>query len=199
VVEAPVVVEPAVEGVEVGVELLGVVDHELLDADRESREQEAALQPLLVHAQQPCVALAVLRSDLLDGLVLVVGGLQGAQHLAQRAGTRPAVEGEVGEEGEGAIAHEDALAAPLVLDDVDRAVAEGGRDVAREAVARLVVVVVRVEQAIGQRLRCESSGRGHGGYSGVTVSGHPSQFNRGGAAARPYGESRRRSSSRAAP
>ncbi len=60
VVEAPVVVEPAVECMEVRVQLLGIVLHEVLDAHSERGEQQDALDALAVHEREPCVAVDVL-------------------------------------------------------------------------------------------------------------------------------------------
>ena len=66
VVEAPVVVEPAVERPEGGVGGLGVAEQRLLHADAERREQEAGLDPLAVEDLQAGLGVAVLRVDGLE-------------------------------------------------------------------------------------------------------------------------------------
>ena len=58
-VEAPVVVEPAVERLERGVQRGHVAPQRLLHADAERREQQGAVQPLLVEQPHPGVAVAV--------------------------------------------------------------------------------------------------------------------------------------------
>ena len=60
-VEAPVVVEPAVERVEVRVQLIGVVLQEMFDADAECREDERALDSLAIHDGETSLAVDVLR------------------------------------------------------------------------------------------------------------------------------------------
>ena len=145
VVEAPVLVEPAVEGVDVGIGLHDVVLHEVLDADGEGRKEQRRLEPLLVHLREPRVAVHPLGPVGLDHLRAVVAlRREVAEHLAQRSGLRRVVE-VVLEKGEGLVADQDAV--PLLPGhDVDRQIPVLRLHVAREGIARLVVVVIRVEE-----------------------------------------------------
>ena len=64
--EAPVLVEPLVEGVQRGVGQLRVVAQRMLDADAEGRKEQAALDPLLVHQREPRLAVAIGGADRLE-------------------------------------------------------------------------------------------------------------------------------------
>ena len=76
--------------------------------------------------------------------------LHGPQHVPEGAGRHHGVEVAVFEEGERTIADEHDLASRVVHLGVDRLVHQGARHVAGEGVARLVVVVVRVDEAISE-------------------------------------------------
>ena len=90
--EAPILVEPLVEGVQRRVGQVGVVAQRVLDADAERREQQAALDPLLVHQREPRFAVAVGRADRLElaegGADVEALGVVAAEEAVEAAGLR---------------------------------------------------------------------------------------------------------------
>ena len=154
VVEAPVVVQPAVERPEREAHRFGVVPQQLLVDHPERREQPATREPLIVERLQPSVAIAVLGADRLviaQALERVDALGVAAEVVVQAARLRDRVERGV---GDGAA---DAPADHVVLPAVDRgplhaARPEGGVEVAGERVLGLVVVVVGVEDGVTELL-----------------------------------------------
>ena len=100
---APVVLEPAVEGPEAGVQGVDVVGERLLEPDAERREEEAAVEPLGVHDGEAGVAVAVLGA-VLDALEVaeggpdVAGGLLAPEVDVERPGPGDGVERRVRDE-----------------------------------------------------------------------------------------------------
>jgi len=64
--EAPVLLEPAVEGGECRGGRVGIVLERLFDADAERREEQRRSDALAVHHREPRVAIPVLRADRLE-------------------------------------------------------------------------------------------------------------------------------------
>ena len=148
VVEPPGLVEPAVEGAEVRIRLLGVVAHELFDANRQRGKQEAGFEALLVHPGQARLALDERGLVDLHDVSRVTRCVHLSQHLAQGARLGVVVEVEITQECEGLVAHHHALAALSVHHHPDRLVTMSALDVTRKAVSRLVIVIVGVEQPV---------------------------------------------------
>ena len=148
--EAPVVVEPAVEGPKSGGDGPYVVFQAGLHAHAQGGEHEAPAQPLGVHEGQALVAVSVGRADgveLAEGLAHVAGRGLGPEVLVEDAGLGHRVEGGVGDEPVDAPGHDQPLLAPDV-GPLHAALGHLGVDVAGEGVGGLVVVVVGVESEI---------------------------------------------------
>ena len=150
VVESPVLVEPAVEGAERGARGRQVVPERLLHPDAQRREEQRAVELLVVHHLQPHVAIAVRRIDRLevaeevdDAVTLLVVA---AEVLLEAPGRSKPVERRVRDEAVHAAADEQP-GASVDLCPLHRALGVLGLDVPRERVHRLVVVVVGVEAA----------------------------------------------------
>ena len=99
--EAPVVLQPAVEGRQGGHRGRDVVLQALLDAAREGREEEGAAEALLVHHLQARVAVLVLgvlgeRLDLHEGAGVDALGDLAPEERVEAAGHDDRVEGGVG-------------------------------------------------------------------------------------------------------
>ena len=149
VVEAPVLVQPAVEGPEGGHERRRVVDQRLLHAHAERREEEGGLEALGVHDLQAGVAVAVGGVDRVQ-LAEQVGhsgglGVAAPEVLVERPRLADRVERRVRDEPVDLAADQEALA-PVDRRPLHGALGELGLDVAGEGVERLVVVVVGVER-----------------------------------------------------
>ena len=141
----------SVERVEVRVELIGVVLHEVLDAHGERGEQQDRLDALAVHQREARARAPRTRAGSVRRRVglPVRAGAHRAQHLAQRAGLGDAVAERVGEERERPVAdHHDARRPPSPVSTWIARSRELRLDVAGEAVARLVVVVVGVDEEV---------------------------------------------------
>ena len=159
--EAPVLLQPPVEGPERGEQRGRVVEQRLLHADAEGGKEDRAAHALLVHQLQTGVAVAVLgvvahrvevAEELPDPLAL---GVAAAEVLVERARLRDGVEGRVGDEAVDLAADEQPLLA-VDLTPLHRALGHARLGVAGEGVDRLVVVVVAVEDL-------EVDVAGHGG------------------------------------
>ena len=147
VVERPGLVHPLVEGVDDGVDQLGVVAHALLDQAGERREHEGAVEALLVHQLDPGLGLPERRDrahrlaeDLAPALAL---GVAVPEVVLLGAGAGHDVEGGVGDVVAD-LAPDDDLRAALDLDVVDGALVAVGQ-VLGERLLGLVEVVVGVE------------------------------------------------------
>jgi hypothetical protein len=150
-VEAPVLVEPGVEGRERSVEGGDVAPQRLLHPDPQGGEQQRAIQTLLVEEGHPGVAVAI-AGVAIDGIQLAEHRLEvepvvvAAPEVvleAARPGDR--VEGGVGDELVDLPAHQQ----PALTADVGplhAPLGHRGVDVAGERVGGLVVVVVGVER-----------------------------------------------------
>ena len=156
---APIVLEPAVEGLEGGDQGRRVVSKRLLHADPERREQEAPVEALLVHDPQPGVAVAVLR---VNGLELTEEGphvlgarVATSEVLVEAARLRDGIEERVGDEAVDLPAHQQ-TPATVDLRPLHGPLGHFGIDVAGVGVGRLVVVVVGVEDAVLERRRHDS-------------------------------------------
>ena len=149
VVEAPVLLEPAVERAQLGVGVLGVVAHRVLDAHGEGRQQDRGFDALLVHQREASVAILV-------GVEHVLGARTWIAY-ALRSGSRRFASSEpggfvlsnfgLGEHVRPVVEH-DAVVAVVVCLDPQRARRGLALDVAGESVARLVVVVVGVDRPV---------------------------------------------------
>ncbi len=147
--EPPVLVDPAVEGPEGGHEGRGIADQGLLHPDGQGREEERALQVLVVHHGQSGVAVAVGRADGVELAEQVadagVARVAAPEVLVEGTRLGHRVERRVGDEPVDPAAHQQALAAAH-LGPLHGPIGELGLDVAGEGVERLVVVVVGVER-----------------------------------------------------
>ena len=150
VVEAPVLVEPAVERAERGTRRGKVVAQRLFHADTERGEEQRAVDALLVHHLQPDVAVAVggvgrfeVAEQLDDARAALVVP---AEVLLETARLGEVAERGVRDEPVHATTDEQARLA-VDLGPLHRPLGVLGFDVAGERVGRLVVVVVGVEAA----------------------------------------------------
>ena len=166
-VEAPVLVEPSVEGGEGGVQRWHVVLERLLHPDAERGEQQRAVHALLVEELQAGVAVAVARV-VGDRLELAEHRLEvdpvlvaTAEVVLEAAGLGDGIEGRVRDELVDPAADEQA---PLAVDlgPLHAPLGHRGVDEAGEGVLGLVVVVVGVEGAEAEL-----------GHARIVPVGHP--------------------------
>ena len=152
VVEAPVLVEPRVEGRQRGHGGVDVVLESLFDAAPHGGEQHDRGEVLVVHDLQPGVTVLVLGPERLDlherpridslGDLAPEEGVDAARH-------DDGVEGRVRDELVG-VATGQHPRAPAGGDDLHAAAGEGRVEVPGEGVERLVVVVVGVDRLVVQ-------------------------------------------------
>ena len=150
---APIVLQPPVEGPQIGVGLLHVVDHVLLHRHSEGGEQDGPLHALGIKQVKAGVGLLVGGKHVLGGVGVApaqVGVVAlGPEHLVHGARRVGLVELHV-HEVVGPVAHFDF---PLPIGPL---AGSNGHfrvtrlDVAAEAVGGLVVVVVGVERAVAE-------------------------------------------------
>jgi hypothetical protein len=149
--ESPVLRQPPVERLEIRVGGVRVVDEVLLHRDPERREEHSGLDALLLHERQPGVAVAELGDALgVDGVLGECTALGLPSEIGLQLPRRAEViMGRDGCEVRPALADEDPPERVAILPhDPDRLVAKRRRDVACEAVVRLVVMVVGVHQRV---------------------------------------------------
>ena len=150
--EAPVLLDPAVEGGERRRQRGQVVLQELLVEHAEGREQPDGLEPELVHAGQAGLGLPVLGADrlpLAEELQRRLPVGVAPEVVVHRPGLGDGVEGGVGDGAADRAAHH------VVLPAVDLAPLDAPRrhrrvQVAGEGVEGLVVVVVTVERRVAE-------------------------------------------------
>ena len=159
--EAPLLVEPAVERVEVGVDG-GHVFHVVLHRQRHRRgEHHRPLHALRLHELEPGLPVEVLRPHRLGLVGLVrVARRHLAEHLLQGARPVGEVEAEalLGVEDRDPVGGENALGAVMQPHRRDGVLLPLFRQVPGERVACLVAVGVTVEQPVFQPGHLESSG-----------------------------------------
>ena len=155
-IEAPFVVQPAVEGRQVGVQQIGVIDHEMLHAHGQCGEQHSGLHVLGVEHLDPGgsghVFGAVRFGHLaaLDRLASALALLHGSEHLPQHPGLGGGVEAAVLQEGKPPVADVHLLGA-IGLDHRPHCpISERRVDVSGKGVSGFVVVVVGIEHPISQ-------------------------------------------------
>ena len=126
---------------------VGIVQQRLFHADAERREQERAREALLVHQRDARVGMTVRGIDRLERaerLADVVAGDLAAEVLVEAARSGDGIEGGVRDEAEDLVVDDH----PLLAADLGPLHGLGvlGRQMARERVGGLVVVVVSVER-----------------------------------------------------
>ena len=146
--EAPVLMEPTVEGAERSLHRREIVDERLLHADTQRREEQCALDAEAVHGLEADLAVAVcgiagkqIAEEILDAVAL---GIVAAEVLLEAARCRKHVEGRVRDEPIDLAAHQQHLLA-VDISPLHAATLELGLDVAGERVLGLVVMVVGIE------------------------------------------------------
>jgi hypothetical protein len=160
-VEAPVLVEPLVEGAERGVQRGHVAPQGLLHADAERGEEQRTVHPLLVEQPQAGSAVAVggvvvERLELAEHRLQVEAGLVAPPEVVlEAAGLGDRVERGVRDELVDLPADEQPLLAAY-LGPLHAPLGHRGVDVAGERVLRLVVVVVGVEGPEAEVLHARS-------------------------------------------
>ena len=158
VVEAPRVVEPAVERVDVRTEQLGVVAQAVLDGDAGAREDHRGFDALAVHELDARGRVGGV--GVVDVVVVVVGSSPRTLRRRLPGRMRGELPGAADEPERLAVEGHDAVAVAGVV-HAERALAVLGRDVALEEIERLVVVVVGVDHPVVDRAAERSSGSGH--------------------------------------
>ncbi len=151
VVEAPGLVEPAIERPQVGDTGRGVVPELPLQPEPETRPHDDRLDLLLVHPGEPRVPIVEARHlARLDHFF--VGQRPVARVLVgdDGAGTPDAIDGRQLEIVGGGSADPRPAPAARVADDVAGAGAKGRVDVSRKGFVGLVVVIVDVDQSVGK-------------------------------------------------
>ena len=151
-VESPVLVEPAVERPEGGLQRGQVAAQRLLHADPEGREEQRSVESLPVELGDACRSVAILRvlRDRVEvaehRLQVEALGIAAAEVVLEAAGRGDRIERGVRDELVDPAPYEQAPLAPD-LGPLHAALGHLRVDVARERVLRLVVVVVGVEGA----------------------------------------------------
>ncbi len=155
IVEAPGLVDPAVEGAQIRHTGLGVIAQLPLDAEPEARPHHDGLDLLLVHPLEARIPIGEARDLARSQEILVLersvaeilGRGVNARTAHQVGRTRLQIVGRLLTD----MRHPEAATRP---NDPAGAIRELRLEVSSEAIIRLVVVIVRVDDRIGMRHRC---------------------------------------------
>ena len=178
IVESPVIVEPQVERVEIGVGHLDVIHNQLFDADGQRWEQQGGFDALAVHHFQTRGPLPKLRPDRFQvGPVL---SLDRRPALSQATGPPHDTESLIRPQMpiDLVAKHQPLTAAVSHLHPSGRLVGQRRSQVPEKGIFRFVVVIVRVEEPVAKLGHPARYGprRGLSTPRGVPILGHTARL-----------------------